>query len=60
MNTTDTSEEPRYTPEWLELREGADAAARATESLEPLLRHLRHLAKHPDKPHAQRPAQNTP
>ncbi|MFJ2646216.1 class I SAM-dependent methyltransferase [Streptomyces sp. NPDC087420] len=47
MNTTDTSEEPRYTPEWLELREGADAAARATESLEPLRRHLRHLAKRP-------------
>ncbi|MET9478977.1 class I SAM-dependent methyltransferase [Streptomyces sp. NPDC006638] len=45
MNTTDTSEEPRYTPEWLELREGADAAARATESLAPLRRHLRQLAK---------------
>lgn len=33
MTTTDT---PRYAPEWLELREGADAAARAPELLEPL------------------------
>ncbi|MFI9602117.1 methyltransferase domain-containing protein [Streptomyces sp. NPDC052043] len=29
-------EPPRYAPEWLELREAADAAARATESLDPL------------------------
>ncbi|MFJ9814842.1 trans-aconitate methyltransferase [Streptomyces sp. NPDC101151] len=27
---------PRYAPEWLQLREGADAAARAQELLEPL------------------------
>ncbi|MFI2346050.1 SAM-dependent methyltransferase [Streptomyces sp. NPDC019443] len=37
MSTTDV---PRYAPEWLELREGADAAARASGLLEPLLRHL--------------------
>lgn len=29
-------EPPRYAPEWLQLREAADAAARATESLDPL------------------------
>ena len=33
MSTTDA---PGYAPEWLELREGADAAARATGLLEPL------------------------
>lgn len=33
MTTTDA---PRYTPQWLELREVADAAARAPELLEPL------------------------
>ncbi|MFF3397759.1 class I SAM-dependent methyltransferase [Streptomyces sp. NPDC002659] len=33
LNATDA---PRYAPEWLELREGADAAARATELLDPL------------------------
>ncbi|MES4902032.1 MULTISPECIES: class I SAM-dependent methyltransferase [unclassified Streptomyces] len=33
MNTTDV---PLYQPEWLELREGADAAARAVELLDPL------------------------
>ncbi|MFJ1749088.1 class I SAM-dependent methyltransferase [Streptomyces sp. NPDC088116] len=37
MNTTD---ETRYTPEWLELREGADAAARARDFLDPLRDHL--------------------
>jgi hypothetical protein len=31
---------PRCTPEWLALREGADAAARAPELLGPLLAHL--------------------
>ncbi|MET7936221.1 SAM-dependent methyltransferase [Streptomyces sp. NPDC005322] len=31
-----TTEVPRYTPDWLELREGADASARAAELLEPL------------------------
>ncbi|MET9800444.1 class I SAM-dependent methyltransferase [Streptomyces sp. NPDC006368] len=31
---------PRYAPEWLALREGADAAARASELLTPLRRHL--------------------
>lgn len=29
-------EQPRYAPEWLELREGADAAARAEDLLDPL------------------------
>jgi SAM-dependent methyltransferase len=29
-------EPPRYAPEWLELREGADAAARSAELLDPL------------------------
>ncbi|MEV7995976.1 class I SAM-dependent methyltransferase [Streptomyces sp. NPDC086077] len=29
-------EQPRYAPEWLELREGADAAARANDLLDPL------------------------
>jgi hypothetical protein len=38
------TEEPRYTPEWLELREGADAAARVPGLLDPL---RRHLAGHP-------------
>ncbi|MES4891724.1 trans-aconitate methyltransferase [Streptomyces sp. NPDC096012] len=32
----DTEEPPRYAPEWLQLRQGADAAARAEELLEPL------------------------
>jgi hypothetical protein len=35
-----TTDEPRYTPEWLELREGADAAARAAALLDPLRHHL--------------------
>ncbi|WTJ89575.1 class I SAM-dependent methyltransferase [Streptomyces sp. NBC_01537] len=35
-----TTEAPRYAPEWLELREGADAAARAAELVEPLRRRL--------------------
>nr|WP_308189767.1 hypothetical protein [Streptomyces sp. WAC 00631] len=30
---------PRYAPEWLALREGADAAARAPRLLGPLVRH---------------------
>ncbi|WP_328398563.1 class I SAM-dependent methyltransferase [Streptomyces sp. NBC_00390] len=37
MNGTDR---PRYAPEWLALREGADAAARAPELLGPLRQHL--------------------
>jgi hypothetical protein len=37
MSTTDA---PHYAPEWLELRERADAAARATGLLDPLRRHL--------------------
>lgn len=35
-----TEEEPRYAPEWLELRESADAAARAADLLAPLRRQL--------------------
>ncbi|MEU0006838.1 trans-aconitate methyltransferase [Streptomyces sp. NPDC006314] len=31
-----TEEPPRYAPEWLQLREGADAAGRAQELLDPL------------------------
>lgn len=34
------TERPRYAPEWLALREAADAAARARELLDPLRRHL--------------------
>ncbi|KOU77980.1 trans-aconitate methyltransferase [Streptomyces sp. MMG1533] len=34
---------PRYAPEWLELREGADAAARAAELLDPLRIRLANL-----------------
>ncbi|WP_063733836.1 methyltransferase domain-containing protein [Streptomyces sp. RTd22] len=41
MTTTDT---PQYAPEWLELREGADAAARAPELLEPLRARLAETA----------------
>jgi hypothetical protein len=37
MRLADT---PRYSPGWLELREGADASARATALLSPLLTHL--------------------
>ncbi|WP_232107952.1 MULTISPECIES: hypothetical protein [Streptomyces] len=36
-------EQPRYAPEWLELREGADAAARAHELLDPLRIRLANL-----------------
>ncbi|MEU0360223.1 class I SAM-dependent methyltransferase [Streptomyces cyaneofuscatus] len=37
MSTTDVT---RYAPEWLALREGADASARASDLLEPLRLHL--------------------
>ncbi|WP_228447217.1 class I SAM-dependent methyltransferase [Streptomyces paludis] len=42
MTATDAapSDVPRYAPEWLALREGPDAAARALELLEPLYAHL--------------------
>ncbi|MFJ5773098.1 class I SAM-dependent methyltransferase [Streptomyces sp. NPDC093094] len=36
-------EPPRYAPEWLELREGADAAARSPELLDPLRIRLANL-----------------
>ncbi|MEV6840565.1 trans-aconitate methyltransferase [Streptomyces sp. NPDC051133] len=36
-------EAPRYAPEWLQLREGPDAAARAVQSLDPLRRRLTDL-----------------
>ncbi|MFD7458284.1 MULTISPECIES: class I SAM-dependent methyltransferase [unclassified Streptomyces] len=38
-------EPPRYAPEWLELREGADAAARAGELLDPLRIRLANLPR---------------
>ncbi|MEW1724571.1 class I SAM-dependent methyltransferase [Streptomyces sp. NPDC093109] len=42
MTATDAapSDVPRYAPEWLALREGADGSARAPELLEPLYEHL--------------------
>ncbi|NBM16243.1 SAM-dependent methyltransferase [Streptomyces sp. GC420] len=45
---TETTGAPQYAPEWLELREGADAAARATELLGPL---SEFLGRHADRPH---------
>ncbi|WP_436845164.1 class I SAM-dependent methyltransferase [Streptomyces cinerochromogenes] len=39
----DPEEAPRYAPEWLRLREGADAAARARELLDPLRIRLANL-----------------
>ncbi|MFF9622572.1 trans-aconitate methyltransferase [Streptomyces griseosporeus] len=42
-----TEEPPRYAPEWLELREGADAAARAAELLDPLRIRLANLPGRP-------------
>ncbi|MFF5533282.1 trans-aconitate methyltransferase [Streptomyces cinerochromogenes] len=39
----DPEEAPRYAPEWLQLREGADAAARARELLDPLRIRLANL-----------------
>ncbi|MGW0816258.1 class I SAM-dependent methyltransferase [Streptomyces viridiviolaceus] len=35
-DTGEAAETPRYAPEWLQLREGADAAARAHDLLDPL------------------------
>jgi hypothetical protein len=40
-----TDDTPRYAPEWLELREGADAAARAVELLDPLRIRLANLPR---------------
>ncbi|POX61571.1 trans-aconitate methyltransferase [Streptomyces sp. Ru62] len=39
----DQEEPPRYAPEWLQLREGADAVARAQELLDPLRIRLANL-----------------
>jgi hypothetical protein len=39
-------EPPRYAPEWLRLREGADAAARAQDLLDPLRIRLANLPGH--------------
>ncbi|MEU7427645.1 methyltransferase domain-containing protein [Streptomyces sp. NPDC040750] len=43
-------EAPRYAPEWLRLREGADAAGRAGELLDPLRVHLADLPSLPGRP----------
>ncbi|MFD7440094.1 class I SAM-dependent methyltransferase [Streptomyces sp. NPDC059909] len=51
MNVTDR---PRYAPEWLALREGADAAARAPELLDPLRRGLAHRVDPADPAHPPR------
>ncbi|MFC7012373.1 SAM-dependent methyltransferase [Streptomyces viridiviolaceus] len=41
--TGEVAETPRYAPEWLQLREGADAAARAHDLLDPLRIRLANL-----------------
>ncbi|MET8766539.1 class I SAM-dependent methyltransferase [Streptomyces sp. NPDC004658] len=41
----DPEDAPRYAPEWLQLREGADAAARAQELLDPLRIRLANLPR---------------
>ncbi|MGP4085659.1 trans-aconitate methyltransferase [Streptomyces sp. KR55] len=43
LRDADPDEPPRYAPEWLELREGADATARAPELLDPLRIRLANL-----------------
>ncbi|MFF4501549.1 class I SAM-dependent methyltransferase [Streptomyces sp. NPDC001401] len=43
LRDTGSEEPPRYAPEWLELREPADAAARANELLDPLRIRLANL-----------------
>ncbi|MCX4704855.1 class I SAM-dependent methyltransferase [Streptomyces sp. NBC_01352] len=43
LRDTGPDDPPRYAPEWLELREGADAAARAVELLDPLRIRLANL-----------------
>lgn len=43
LRETDPEEPPRYAPEWLQLREGADAAARAHDLLDPLRIRLANL-----------------
>jgi hypothetical protein len=43
LRDADPDDPPRYAPEWLELREGADAAARAGELLDPLRIRLANL-----------------
>ncbi|MFG2937514.1 trans-aconitate methyltransferase [Streptomyces sp. NPDC048282] len=43
LRETGPEEPPRYAPEWLELREGADAAARAHDLLDPLRIRLANL-----------------
>ncbi|GAB2850089.1 hypothetical protein GCM10027074_16020 [Streptomyces deserti] len=44
----ETGEPPRYAPEWLQLREPADAAARAHEVLDPLRIRLANLPRRAD------------
>ncbi|WP_405911383.1 trans-aconitate methyltransferase [Streptomyces longwoodensis] len=43
LRETDPDEPPRYAPEWLQLREGADASARAVDLLDPLRIRLANL-----------------
>lgn len=43
LRETDPEEPPRYAPEWLQLRESADAAARAHDLLDPLRIRLANL-----------------
>ncbi|MGW0337433.1 class I SAM-dependent methyltransferase [Streptomyces sp. NPDC003011] len=43
LRDAESDDPPRYAPEWLELREGADAAARAHDLLDPLRIRLANL-----------------
>ncbi|MEW2114104.1 trans-aconitate methyltransferase [Streptomyces sp. NPDC005474] len=45
LRDTGPDDPPRYAPDWLELREGADAAARSVELLDPLRIRLANLPR---------------
>ncbi|WP_225826026.1 class I SAM-dependent methyltransferase [Streptomyces naphthomycinicus] len=47
LRDDDSEEPPRYAPEWLQLRESADAAARAQDLLDPLRIRLANLPGRP-------------